>query len=167
MQNWKEIKDYSDYLISNRGLVKSLKFNKETILKPKLDREGYLRVNLLKKGKRKTYRIHILVAKHFIPNLLNKPCINHIDGNKNNNFESNLEWVTYSENNKHAINTKLRKITKGEVIGMSKLKPEDIIQIRNLLSSKMKNFKIAEIYKVSPTNISHIKKGKIWKHIIS
>jgi hypothetical protein len=52
--------------------------------------------------KRKGYLAHRLVALAFIPNPDNKRCVNHKDGNKSNNHISNLEWMTYSENHKHA-----------------------------------------------------------------
>lgn len=52
--------------------------------------------------KQKIHKIHRLIAKAFIPNPDNKPCINHIDGNKLNNSLDNLEWVTTQENTKHA-----------------------------------------------------------------
>lgn len=60
-------------------------------------------------GHSKSELVHILVAKTFIPNPDNKPTVNHIDGNKHNNAVSNLEWNTYSENNKHAIEEGLRE----------------------------------------------------------
>lgn len=57
--------------------------------------------------------IHRLVAEIFIPNPENKPTVNHIDGNKHNNYYKNLEWATYSENIKHAFKTGLNPGTKG------------------------------------------------------
>jgi len=52
--------------------------------------------------------VHRIIAEAFIPNPENLPCINHKDGNKKNNSISNLEWCTYSENNKHANRTGLK-----------------------------------------------------------
>lgn len=63
---------------------------------------GWLKVELWKNGQRKNFKVHRLVALTFIPNPENKPAINHIDGNKQNNHTSNLEWVTNQENTDHA-----------------------------------------------------------------
>lgn len=71
--------------------------------------KGYSYLSL---GDHGTYTMHRLIAKTFIPNPFNKPCDNHIDGDKWNNHVKNLEWVTYSENEKHSYN-KLGKIGKG------------------------------------------------------
>lgn len=54
-------------------------------------------------------RVHIIIAKTFIPNYDNKPCVDHIDGDVYNNSVSNLRWSTYKENNNNPI-TKQRLI---------------------------------------------------------
>jgi hypothetical protein len=63
---------------------------------------GYLFRDLYKDGKRRKFLIHRLVAQAFVPNPENKPEVNHKDGHKLNNHYTNLEWVTKSENHKHA-----------------------------------------------------------------
>lgn len=100
MEQWKKIDKFDNYMISNYGNIKTAKKNK--LLKPSKNTWGYLGVILYKNGNSKRYQIHRLVASAFIPNLENKEEVNHKDGNKLNNHVDNLEWVTRSENMKHA-----------------------------------------------------------------
>lgn len=72
------------------------------ILKPGVDRYGYLIVTLCNNGKTKTTLVHRMVAETFIPNPENKPCVNHKDGDKGNCSVENLEWCTVKENAVHA-----------------------------------------------------------------
>lgn len=112
---WKDIEGYEGlYQVSNLGRVKSLERVKpngqcvpEKNKTPCLKGNGYLALQLYKDGKPKNYYIHRLVADHFIPNLEGKETVNHINGNKQNNSADNLEWCTYTENNKHAYKTGL------------------------------------------------------------
>lgn len=99
MEEWRDIEGYEGlYQVSNWGRVKSIKFNKEIIMKQK-DRRGYKGIGLRKKGeKQKFYSIHRLVAQAFLENPNNLPCINHKDENKLNNKVENLEWCTYEYN---------------------------------------------------------------------
>ncbi len=94
------------YQISNYGNVKSIKRN--IILKQHVHDNKYLRITIPNTPKPIRFKIHRLVATHFIPNPYNKPQVNHIDGNKLNNHVSNLEWVTDSENKEHAFKTGLQ-----------------------------------------------------------
>ena len=82
------------------------------------DRNGYLVVNLHKLGVSSVLPVHRLVAEAFISNLFGLPVVNHIDGNKANNTVENLEWVSYSENNVHALQTKLRAPKSNPVMQM-------------------------------------------------
>lgn len=93
---WKTIEDYPDYMISNLGNVKSLKYGKEKILKQKL--KIYYYVHLSSNGKSKYYAVHRLVATAFLPNPNNYSCVNHKDENKQNNKVDNLEWCTQEYN---------------------------------------------------------------------
>jgi hypothetical protein len=77
---------------------------RKRILKPYLHTGGYRKVNLYdKRGKCSKKYVHRLVAEAFIPNPENKPNVNYIDCNRENNKASNLEWCTQSENIKHAV----------------------------------------------------------------
>ena len=91
-----EINNYQDYLIYRDGRVFNKRYNR--FLKPCKNTHGYLRVDLCKNGKHKNFLNHRLVAIHYIDNPENKPCVDHIDGNKTNNNISNLRWVTKIEN---------------------------------------------------------------------
>ena len=95
LEEWKAIKNYEDYLISNLGNVYSVKRNCYLKLE---DAHGYNRVTLCKNGKHKKYFVHRLVAEAFIKNKENLPYINHKDENKKNNCVDNLEWCTHLYN---------------------------------------------------------------------
>ena len=110
---WKDIEWYRwDYQISNLWWVKSLKFWKCKILKYWKSNSGYLYVILVLWWKKNKYRVNRLVALAFIPNPDNKSQVNHINGIKNDNRVVNLEWVTASENMKHAYRLWLKTSTK-------------------------------------------------------
>jgi hypothetical protein len=106
-----EFKD--DYMISNLGRVKSLKFGREHVMVTSPNSSGYASINLNIPGKRKICTVHRLVALVFIPNPENLPILNHKDGNKMNSVSTNLEWSTYSHNPFHAYETGLNYSKKG------------------------------------------------------
>jgi hypothetical protein len=93
--------------VSNDGQIRNDKTGK--IKAKNKDSKGYYSESLYKDGKAVTKKVHRLVAEAFIPNPDSKPCVNHIDGNKLNNSVDNLEWVTHSENMRHAFDTGLAK----------------------------------------------------------
>lgn len=100
-EEWRDIKGYEDYQISNKGNVKSLNFRhtgQERILKKMKQKNGYLQVRLYKDGKMKSFLVHRLVAETFLPNPDNKPCVNHLSERKTENNVENLEWVSYQYN---------------------------------------------------------------------
>jgi len=98
----KPIDGYEDYTISTNGDVTSYKRSKVGKVMTNSNNGKYLYVPLTNDEGKKNQTIHRLIAKAFIPNPDNKPCVNHIDADKTNNSVTNLEWCTSSENNQHA-----------------------------------------------------------------
>ena len=108
LEYWKPIIGYNErYWISSYGRIwstcngghfMSIQYNK---------RINIYEVHLKMNGNRKCYSIHRLVALHFVSNNdhINKTTVNHIDGDRSHNYSSNLEWVSYSENLKHAYDS--------------------------------------------------------------
>lgn len=96
------------FIVNSRGVVYDMKRN---IIQPlHKNSDGYMCCTLrLEDGSRRTFKVHRMVAEKFISNPEGKPEVNHIDGNKENNNDYNLEWATHSENIKHAWDTGLLK----------------------------------------------------------
>lgn len=127
---WKNIKDYEGlYQVSNFGKVKRLQHkrcDRNQIMKERLvkvikpSNNWYPYLSLCKNGKTKNVYLHRLIAIAFIPNPNNYPCINHKDGNKQNNKIDNLEWCSFSHNNKEAHKLKLNKGNAKNVIQLDK-----------------------------------------------
>lgn len=123
---WKPIKGYEkEYSVNRHGEV--MRNETKKILRPSVAKNGYLVVSLWKNNKGKTHYIHRLIAEHFIPPYHGET-VNHKDGNKTNNELSNLEWSTYSGNNKHAYDAGLRTIT-----------PEHSEKLRRAIIKRNKN----------------------------
>lgn len=98
LEEFVDVKDYQGiYKINKNGDIFSVKYNK--ILNHSQDGRGYYKTSLYKNGKKKTIRLHRLIALHFIPNPDNLPVIDHIDRNRTNNNIKNLRWCSYSDNN--------------------------------------------------------------------
>lgn len=99
MENWKQIKEYQNYEVSDSGEVR--KFGGIKNLKKSLSTNGYHKVRLFKDGIGKTRTIHKLVAETFLTKQ-DGLVINHIDKDKTNNSINNLEYITQRENTHHS-----------------------------------------------------------------
>lgn len=111
---WRDVKGYEGYyIVSKDGIVKrtggSVKRGNhllsvpERTLLPLDNGKGYLRIKLTKNNNAKRVMLHRIIAEAWVVNINNKPCVNHIDGNKKNNTIENLEWVTQIENVRHSV----------------------------------------------------------------
>ena len=136
---WRDIENYEgDYQVSNFGRIKSFKSDIVKIRKPYLDKDGYLQIVLSKNGISKWVKIHRLVAQAFIPNLENKPDIDHIFNNKFDNFAENLRRVTKSENNRYAYET--GRVKTGEDNYRAKLTNEQALWCKLVYKPRDKEF---------------------------
>lgn len=151
------------YKINKIGIVKDPKGN---IVKKYLSTSGYqvVWIHIAKQKNNYPKMVHRLVAELFIPNPENKPEVNHLDSNKENNWVGNLEWVTHQENIDYAIKNG------HQIIGMnhknSKFSDEQINAACKLLEDP--SISLADIVRktgVSIRTLKHIKNGNGWKHI--
>ncbi len=174
---WKVVADCPDYEVSNLGSVRTVierKFSYKyfpagTHVAAVKSNNGYLRVAFrVAPGKQELKSVHRLVANAFIPNPENKPQVNHIDGNKENNNVQNLEWVTAKENTAHADLNGLRSYPTGEF-------REDVVYSAELVNKVLNmyffDFKLASEIEAElslPKSYAPlIIKGKRWVEVYS
>ena len=115
---------------------------------------------------RKNHNVHRIIAKTFIPNPDNLPCVNHKDGNKLNNSVDNLEWCTHSENIIHAYQTGLEQPMCGEQHHTHKLTEDAVKYIKQVYVKRDKEFgavALAKKFNVDRTTIHDIVRGKTWR----
>lgn len=169
---WKNIEGYEQtYQVSSLGRIKSLsrKINgtfggtyntKERILKPPVYSYGYSVVKLYKSGKALRVGVHVLVARAFISNPENHPIVNHLDGDKQNNSASNLEWTTQQGNHTHAAEHGLK--AKGDKHGFAKLTSDKVSQIKRMLINRTPQRQIAKQFNVCQATIKDINRNNTW-----
>ncbi|MDO9592987.1 MAG: HNH endonuclease [Erysipelotrichaceae bacterium] len=163
---WRTIKNFPKYEVSNSGQVRSYQMGYLHLLKPGKNWR-YSHINLWKNNKCYTKMIHILVLETFIGSRSDGFVANHKDGVKMNNCIDNLEWITKSDDAKHAFKLGLHKPwqTQGEKTSNAKLKDGEVWLIKRLLWFEWPGKAIAKMFKVQPATISNINTGKNWHHI--
>ncbi len=173
IEEWLIVPGYEGYYeISSLGRVYSLprwikngvysyRFIVGHIMHACSDGWGYLHVSFRKNGKIKSHHVHKLVANSFLGNTPIGKEVNHIDGIKTHNWVTNLEYLTRSENKKHAYQLGLCN-EYGERNPFHKLTEQEVIAIRQ---DNRVQTKIALDYRVSQANISAIKRGKTWNYL--
>lgn len=167
LEEWRDIKGYEGlYQVSNMGRVKSLKRKEGRILRPGIRGGGYMFVVLCASGNKKYLLVHRLVCEAFHENPEGKPQVNHINENKTDNRDCNLEWCTAKENCSHG--TRSAKISK------AKSKPIGQYTLNGELVKVWQSVNEAERQTgFNQSNISKAAHGKykqsynfIWKYIL-
>jgi hypothetical protein len=174
-EEWTDVVGHEGkYKISNLYRVKSLsrfiktrnqgqRIGRDFILQQYQDKNTkHLKVKLSLNGINKTFGIHVIVARNYIPNPLNLPLVEHLNDIPFDNRPENLIWSTHKKNTQHAFERGLMKGKKGDSHGRSKLKEWQVLEIRS--SSKTQK-ELVQFYNVSQATISDIKLNRIWKHI--
>lgn len=165
---WKSIEGYEGlYEVSNLGKVKSVEryvprgnhqiYVKERILKPELDKDGYLLVNLSKNGVQRMQKIHRLVAIAFIPNVNNLPIINHLNEIKFDNRVENLEWCDNLHNVRYGTGIERNKQIQTFAHGKKVLKKD---LLGNVLESYPSTREAARENNTTATQIRRVCQGK-------
>jgi hypothetical protein len=166
-EEWRDIPGYEGwYQVSSFGKAKRSKGGPSTRpgreMKPWTDSGGYLQVELHCGEMVKTESVHKLVMISFLgvppPGLE----INHIDGNKKNNYISNLEYVTKSQNIRHAYKTGSISPKRGESNGNSKLSLREVEEIRKRSAAGDRMVVLSKEFGVGRTEIYNIVRGKTW-----
>ena len=164
---WKKILDFEDlYEISSYGRIRNIRTRR--LLRWNITKFGYARVRLYKEVSR-SFFVHRLVGEAFVLGKTNeRKWINHKNGIKLDNNANNLEWVTCSQNSKHAVATGLKRMPEGESHHNSRLKSTDIAQIIKLhLVEGISQREIARHYKINYQSIWAIFNRGGWKHVLS
>lgn len=167
-EEWVFIPGYEGlYMVSNWGIVKSMpKNNKknDSIMKPIIDKDGYLILSLSKNGVKKRFSVHRAVALAFIPNPNNYPLVLHDDDNPSNNHVDNLMWGTDQMNSDLKVSKNRHKFFCKEQNGNSKLKESQVYEIRNLyLTGNYSYVELSKIYNISKSMIGYIINKNNWK----
>jgi hypothetical protein len=165
MENWKDVISYEGfYQVSDAGRVRALTGYRAGLLKPEIDYHGYPRVTLWHQGTPERFLVHRLVMIMFVGVAPEGKEVNHRNGKRDDARLENLEYVTKSENNKHAYDVLGKKSQKGSTHGRSKLTEEQVKQIRKWATLESQDT-LAKHFGVNVSTISMIINRKTWKHV--
>lgn len=170
---WIPVPGYEDsYSVSNLGRVMRTRAENNThagrILSLWTSQSGYQYAALSKNGKMKHHRVHRLVLAAFVGECPADYVVNHKDGDKLNNCSDNLEYVTLSQNERHAYRVlhKSEKISRGEKHYRTSLTAEKVIEIKRYLINRSMTYRaIGRLTGVSEKIVGQISRGESWSHI--
>lgn len=163
---FKVVKDHPEVMVSLNGNIKYTETGKTIVPRP--DKDGYLRFSIWSpsQGKKISLSVHRCVAIAYIPNPLNKPCVNHKDCNRINNDITNLEWVTVAENNYHGMEYGSIVIGKSGEENCNNVHPEEVVhQVCKLLQEGVSQVNIARSLGVPRSFVYDVRSATTWKEI--
>ncbi len=158
---WKEINP--DYIVSSDGQIGSRKSGGLRMLKPRAAGKGYLAVGISAGGERRNCYVHRLVAEAF----MGKPPtpkheVNHKNGDRADNRDANLEWVTNSQNKRHRFDVLGHGNARGESQWFSKLTADKVRQIRARREAGDMLKDIARDFGLGTSHVSHLANRTAW-----
>ena len=157
MEIWKVIDRQPNYEVSNKGRIRRISTGR--VLNPRFQVNGYLRVNFGKD----TQLVHRLVATAFLAPDLSRPTVNHLDGIKTNNCDTNLAWATLRENNAHSAH---KRVAANNPRRAMKLTAENVREIRAAHAAGDISSAIGERFDVTAATVRNIVFGRSWKELI-
>lgn len=183
-EHWKPVVEFEGiYEVSDHGQVRNIADRARTtinqVLKPQKHNHGYLFVVLSNgRAKQKRKYIHHLVMEAFVGPRPAEYETNHLDGDKGNNRLGNLEYCTALENHQHASRTRLaafgdrngsrkfpERLPRGQANWMTKLKDEEVSEIKHLLKTGVPQAKIGQRFDIAQSVVCRINTGQIWRHV--
>jgi hypothetical protein len=156
------IKGYEGYYtINSDGVIRNVHGKALSVHKRP---DGYMQVGLTRDGKRKSYLTHRLIAEAFVSNDEGLTEVNHMNGDKADNRIENLEWCSRAQNTKHAYDTGLRKVGKGNIKG-HKLVESDVSLMKALFKAGSGNQLLATLFGIHSNTVSNIRNNHKWAHV--
>lgn len=167
-ETWRNMTFAPEHMVSSLGDVwrkESVRGHRAGMLRPTINRCGYLAVSIRINGVIKTRNVHTLVANAFLGPMQHGMNVNHISGVKTDNRIRNLEYVTPRENCRHAALLGLRDACRGSRVSGAKLNERLVLEIKAMLAAGQTPTEIAPKYGVSRDTISGIRHGKWWGYV--
>lgn len=171
-EEWRDVPNFEGYQVSNLGKIRGidrlkqgrsgLRLTRGQEMKQMLNKKGYPEVRLRKNGTH-TRLVHKLVASAFLVKSGGCTQINHINGVKTDNSVLNLEWVTQSENQKHAYKLGLQPSRAGESNNKATITDKDVTKLKLLYNSGKTTKEVSEFTGVNLSIVRQIIYGQSWR----